>query len=178
MLAFCQWMLCRDRIKTVSHRFCCAGLYFPSLTGGWHPEGSPAGWNYCLAQENPRGHVHAPVPSWTTREYGLPATGVPGSESRHSHHDSPPQPGPVWGWRKQSQHPGGRSQQSGQPVPHGPRLAPLALRRQQWSEDEQDWEDDALLGLVSRVALHTSDVTGRVQGRLTSVLQQPSYIYF
>lgn len=123
-----------------------------SLIGGWHPEGSPAGWDYCLAQENPGGHVHAPVPSRPTGEYGLPAAGVLGPEGRHGHHDSPPQPGPVWGWREQSQHPGGCSQQSGQPVPHGPCLAPLALRRQRRSE-----EDQGLRGRVQSVCHRSSE---------------------
>lgn len=68
----------------------CTPAFPLSLIGGRHPEGSPSRWDHCVAQEDPRGHVHASVPSRPTRKHGLPAVSVIGPEGCHSHHDPPP----------------------------------------------------------------------------------------
>lgn len=83
--------------------------------------------DHCLAQENAGGHLLSSLSCRAAREHGQPAAGVPGAESCHRHHDPPAQPRPVRGRGEQSEHPGGRREQPGQPVPHGPRLAPMAL---------------------------------------------------
>lgn len=60
------------------------------LIGGRHPEGGPSRRDHRVAQEDPGGHVHAPVPCRATGKHGLPAVGLVGPEGRHGHHVPPP----------------------------------------------------------------------------------------
>lgn len=108
---------------------CWANSSLPLIvsSGGRDPESGLEGWDHRLAQEDSRGHVVAAVARRPAGEHGQPAAGVAGAEGRDGHHDAPAQPGPVRGRWEQGQHTGGGRQQPGQPLPHGSRLASVAV---------------------------------------------------